>query len=454
MDLANLLKASAERRKRKKQENEIKQASSNSVGNTQIRSFQEGQVISSELKPKLVKKKRPSSDETTMPPKKKKRPREEEFPPKVQCPLCFKQFPTSRIMEHADRCASGVPDPVEDVIEPFNTKRPRSSDSNLRRASRDSDIPQQKDSEQLSPSLSIASRETPDPSNDQLRVLTWNVWFQPVKMRERIEAIGKIIKENDPHIIFLQEVTPEIMEVTFKSEWFRKSGYKCAQNILGLLQLPYFVLVISKLQFRKPGLTHDFINSGMGRSLRIEYLKYKDIPITAASTHLESPVGPWIQGGREDMFSPQRKAQMRQSFQVIGEKSITVGDFCIFGGDMNWNDVLKRKRNDGLLPLPPGWKDCWLEDPTHKGDPGYTYDAKSNAMLLGYLRNRLDRIFWKGESFSLNRIEMLGKDPIPGVKYLKKTKSMEKMLPVLPSDHYGLLAHFTVKKQESLGFLS
>jgi tyrosyl-DNA phosphodiesterase 2 len=441
MDLANLLKSSAERRKRKKQENEIKQALSNNVGSTQTRSIQEVQPILSEAKPKIVKRKRPPSDEALIPPKKKKRPREEDSSSRVQCPLCFKRFPATIIMRHADRCASGIPDPLEDEFEPSRNKRPRSSDSNLR----DSGIQQQKDSAQPPASSSLSSRKTPNSADDQLRVLTWNVWFQPVKMRERIEAIGKIIKENDPHIIFLQEVTPEIMEVTFKSEWFKKRGYKCAQNILGLLQLPYFVLVISKLQFRKPGLTHDFINSSMGRSLRLEYLKYKDITITAASTHLESPVGPWVQGGREDMFSPQRKAQLRQSFEVIGEKCLK-GDFCIFGGDMNWNDVLKRKRNDGLLPLPSGWKDCWLEDPTHKGDPGYTYDAKSNAMLLGYLKNRLDRIFWKGESFSLNRVEMIGKEAIPGVMYLKKTKSTEKMLPVLPSDHYGLLAHFTINK--------
>lgn len=446
MDFADLLKASAERRKRKKPANENKEASVNNETNALPSSFRKANQSSSGSEVKPAKKKRLLTEETSMPPKKKKRPREEESKPTVQCPLCWKQFPTSVIVEHADRCASGIPEPVEDVMATFRRKRPRSANSDLRPTSNDSGITEQVKLTQMSPSPSLTSKKPTVPGENQLRVLTWNVWFQPVKLRHRIEAIGKIIRETDPHIIFLQEVTPEIMEVTFKSKWFLKSGYKCGQNILGLLQLPYFVLVISKLPFRMPGITNNFINSGMGRSLRLDFLKFKGISITAASTHLESPVGPWMQGGREDMFSPQRKAQLRQSFEVIAEKS-TKGDFCIFGGDMNWNDVLKRKRNDGVLPLPPGWKDCWLEDPTHKEDPGHTYDARSNAMLSGYLQNRLDRIFWKGDSLSLNRIEMVGKDPIPGLKYLKKTKATEKMLPVLPSDHYGLLAHFDVKKR-------
>jgi len=445
MDLSDLLRTSADRRKWKNSENENKPASMNNIDNGQSGSAREGHQVSSEREQKFANKKRRSPDESTKPPRKKKRRIEEDSQPKVKCPLCFEVFPTNVIVEHADRCASGIPETAEDELireelEPFRIQRSRPPDGDLRRESKTSGVAQP------SASLSIANSKTPGSTNNQLRVLTWNVWFQPVKLRERIKAIGKIIREKDPHIIFLQEVTPEIMEVTFKSEWFAKSGYKCGQNILGLLQLPYFVLVISKLAYRMPGLTNNFINSGMGRSLRVDFLKFEGVPITAASTHLESPVGPWMTGGREDMFSPQRKAQLRQSFQVIEEKS-KKEDFCIFGGDMNWNDVLKRKRNDGLLPLPAGWKDCWIEDPIHKGDPGYTYDAKSNAMLSGYLQNRLDRIFWKGESLSLNRIEMVGKDPIPGLTYLKKTKKTEKTLPVLPSDHYGLLAHFGINKK-------
>jgi len=441
MDLSDLLKSSVERRKRKKAKHENISASLNNPEDGQLCNSREAGQTSSEPELKLVKKKkRPSPEEPTEPPKKKKRRIEEDSQPTVQCPLCFESYPTSIIVEHADRCASGIPEPAGDVPETLRIQRPSSPDCDLRRASKNSSTTQP------SESLSSANRKPPGSTDNELRVLTWNVWFQPVELRKRIEAIGKIIREKDPHIIFLQEVTPEIMEVIFKSEWFLKSGYKCGQNILALLQLPYFVLVISKLAFRMHGFTNKFINSGMGRYLRLDFLKFKGVPITAASTHLESPVGPWMQGGRADMFAPERKAQLRQSFQVIGEKC-TKGDFCIFGGDMNWNDVLKRKRNDGLLPLPPGWKDCWLEDPTHKGDPGFTYDARSNAMLSGYLQNRLDRIFWKGESLSLNRIEMVGKDQIPGLTYLKKTKSTEKTLPVLPSDHYGLLAHFAIKKQ-------
>ena len=77
---------------------------------------------------------------------------------------------------------------------------------------------------------------------------------------------------------------------------------------------------------------------------------------------------------------------------------------------MNWSDPTKRKEWDGELRLPPGWIDCWLK--LHQGDPGFTYDGKLNAMLTGYLRRRLDRVFAKGSDFVLRSIEMVGTEPI------------------------------------------
>ena len=45
------------------------------------------------------------------------------------------------------------------------------------------------------------------------------------------------------------------------------------------------------------------------------------------------------------------------------------------------------------LHLPAGWVDAW--DALHPGDPGYTYDPKSNPMLTSrWAGQRLDR--WVG----------------------------------------------------------
>jgi len=101
------------------------------------------------------------------------------------------------------------------------------------------------------------------------------------------------------------------------------------------------------------------------------------------------------------------------------------------------------------VPMPEGWCDAWLE--LRPGDPGYTYDAKSNEMLRGYLRKRLDRAFVKLKDFDLKRIEMVGTKPIPGVTYRKTVSNRGKSeiveLPVVPSDHFGLLLTLRAKKR-------
>ena len=61
-------------------------------------------------------------------------------------------------------------------------------------------------------------------------------------------------------------------------------------------------------------------------------------------------------------------------------------------------------------------------------------------MLTNYLKNRLDRILFKTQDWTVSHIEMVGTVAIPGVMYEKTLKSGIKTLPVLPSDHFGLYA--------------
>ena len=79
---------------------------------------------------------------------------------------------------------------------------------------------------------------------------------------------------------------------------------------------------------------------------------------------------------------------------------------------------------------------CWVQ-------PGFTYDAKANGMLTGYLRKRLDRVFFRLRDYDLEGIEMVGQEPIANLLY-KKERSIKKVkqmvdMPVFPSDHFGLL---------------
>lgn len=93
-------------------------------------------------------------------------------------------------------------------------------------------------------------------------------------------------------------------------------------------------------------------------------------------------------------------------------------------------------------PLLPGWHDAWESTHNVKTDPGYTYDGVSNAMLTNRLRGRLDRVWFKCADFDIADARLVGTSPVPGATYTKMLRSKPVQLPVLPSDHYGLLCKF------------
>ncbi|KAK6124474.1 hypothetical protein DH2020_041780 [Rehmannia glutinosa] len=180
----------------------------------------------------------------------------------------------------------------------------------------------------------------------------------------------------------------------------------------------------------------------MGRELCIAEVEVQqDIALVVATSHLESPCPSppkWDQ-----MFSKERVVQANEAVRFL-EKNKNV----IFCGDMNWDDKL-----DGPFPLRDGWVDAWTE--LRPGEVGWTYDTKSNKMLSGNraLQKRLDRFVCKLKDFKISKIEMIGKDEIPGLSYIKekrvKGQVQELVLPVLPSDHYGLLLTICPKKAVS-----
>ena len=190
-------------------------------------------------------------------------------------------------------------------------------------------------------------------------------------------------------------------------------------------------LQLSKLPV-KSFSTKPFMNSIMRRELCIAEL---EVPgkksLVVATSHLESPCPAppkWDQ-----MFSKERVDQAKEAINLLKKNSNVI--FC---GDMNWDDKL-----DGQFPFPDGWVDAWVE--LKPGDNGWTYDTKSNQMLSGNraLQKRLDRFICSLCDFKISKIDMIGKDAIPGLSYMKEKKVRKEVkmleLPVLPSDHYGLL---------------
>lgn len=175
-----------------------------------------------------------------------------------------------------------------------------------------------------------------------------------------------------------------------------------------------------------------FANSVMGRELCLAEVEVGEKQsLIIATSHLESPCPApprWDQ-----MYSKERVAQAKVAIDTLVDSPNV-----IFAGDLNWNDKL-----DGAFPLPDGWTDAWLE--LKPGENGWTYDTKANQMLSGNrtMQKRLDRFICYLHDFKMDGIEMIGMEAIPGLSYRKEKKVKKELrelvLPVLPSDHYGLL---------------
>lgn len=269
-----------------------------------------------------------------------------------------------------------------------------------------------------------------------LRILSYNIWFrEDLEIHNRMKGVGVLIQEYSPDVICFQEVTPNIYAILKKSSWWKE--YCCSISDENAFRGAYFCMLLSKLPV-KAFSSASFSNSVMGRELIMA-----DVDIGAhkkfvvATTHLESPCPSpptWNQ-----MFSAERVAQAKEAINLLKDSRNVV--FC---GDMNWDDKL-----DGAFPLPSGWLDAWAE--LRPGEDGFTYDTKANKMLTGNrtLRKRLDRIVCNLRDFNLCSIEMIGMEAIPGLSYTKEKKTKKELqklvLPVLPSDHFGLL--FTIRSQ-------
>lgn len=99
-------------------------------------------------------------------------------------------------------------------------------------------------------------------------------------------------------------------------------------------------------------------------------------------------------------------------------------------GDFNLDLPLE---NENLKKTMVGWIDVW--ESLHPEDEGKTFDTLGNPMLktYGFERARYDRVMYKSKLWMGSFIEMIGKTAF----------GVEQDTPLLPSDHYGLLAEFS-----------
>lgn len=186
----------------------------------------------------------------------------------------------------------------------------------------------------------------------QVRVLTFNLFFEPVGLAPRMRAIGQMVERMRPAVLGFQEVTraslamlkaqvrschlsarssdaPRRLTLPLAQAWAKY--YDCSADVARPFSEAYFVVLFSALPVRSLE-TLPFANTGMGRELVL--MRVEPSPgqaLLVGTAHLESL----------PQFATTRVAQLRECLTVLRDRvnnSDGDEDEClgaVFMGDMN-----------------------------------------------------------------------------------------------------------------------
>jgi len=249
----------------------------------------------------------------------------------------------------------------------------------------------------------------------ELRVATWNVWFDSLALADRAVALVGELLDHAPQVVCLQEVTPDLA-MALRGFPALLEHYAVSPTDVG--SYGCLLLVHSSLQpctFDERPLPSD-----MDRSLVTASLPGA---LVVATVHLES--------------LDSERARQRQ-LQVIAEH-LKPWSRAVLCGDFNFD--ASRTFGDWFRPAPKygpdelenakmkrtlvGYEDAW-EALHGSDDPGYTFDGETNPACI---RNRAERMRY-------DRVMVRGLRPRT-VRLLGLTAIDESG--IKPSDHYGLV---------------
>ncbi|MBN1560016.1 endonuclease/exonuclease/phosphatase family protein [candidate division KSB1 bacterium] len=241
-----------------------------------------------------------------------------------------------------------------------------------------------------------------------IRLLSWNLWFDEFLQLERLNAVLSHIVHLHPDIITFQELT-FLSENFFdnKNLPFSDIYHKVPKNVLEKNR--YWEGIYTRFGFDARFTRIPFEDSQMGRGLTVVH--FYEIDLVVGCMHLES----------EDNHSIRRN----QFHQALSHFSYFRTRNNILAGDTN---VRAGDTIDDLLP--ENWADVWQQ--LMAKEPGYTVDSTRNPMGPVNRQERLDRVFYSCQDYQPQRIRLVGTNPLThkdGTVYF-------------PSDHFGLLVDF------------
>ncbi|KAG3002959.1 hypothetical protein PC128_g22453 [Phytophthora cactorum] len=141
-----------------------------------------------------------------------------------------------------------------------------------------------------------------------LRILTFNLFFDEVARSVRMKAIGRLVEHFRPAVIGFQEVTRDALALLKAQQWAK--FYDCSVDTAPPFQETYFVALFSALPVKSLE-TYPFANTGMGRELVI--MQVEPIPgktLFVGTSHLESL----------PQFAGPRVSQLKESLTLLRDR--------------------------------------------------------------------------------------------------------------------------------------
>lgn len=239
-----------------------------------------------------------------------------------------------------------------------------------------------------------------------MKLLTYNIYFDPKEIENRTKYIINHIYQNDYDVVTLQEVTQYtfhlIQTSSLKDKYIlNKSAFNDQYGCLILVKRGVKINEFNIIPYQ---------NSLMGRCLEIVKLEPN---IIIGTTHLES----------EFRDISKKKEQYEGMFQFMNNY-LEAGYRVIITGDMNIKEA------DTIFPVPNNYVDVFTGF-TIPVELSYTYDYKRNKMIKGKFRSRLDRIY-TSKNVETITYEQIGTQPINEIGT------------VYPSDHFGIAVEMMI----------
>ena len=238
---------------------------------------------------------------------------------------------------------------------------------------------------------------------ERLTVTTYNIWFNDTHAEQRHHAIAELLSREAPDIMAFQEVTPAALTVFLEQPWIREH-YRSAAAVGGR-RGNYGMLLLSRLPV--DSVTYTRLPTRLSRGYLTARLTLNDVPLTVVDIHLES-------GKASAALRARQLGLIRDSLRDSAD-AVTMGDFNI------------RDAEDAIIG--PDYRDIWPA--LRPGEPGYTEDTTINHLRYDMKHKhrhvRFDRVLTKGDTWTPESIELLGREPISS-----------ELPRVFPSDHFGV----------------